>query len=105
GGLQGPRENVWCGVRPVPRESPDQFTNPGAISSPSGASRSRRGDHVRPDAEAAARFPKAAQVVVAVAALAYGVVQVRALASARLAGPPREVVARNGLEAGQTRSA
>jgi len=54
-------------------------------------------------------LPKAAQAVVAAAALSYRVVQGCSLAFPRLAGLgrefPKEVVARNGLAAGQIRSA
>ena len=84
------------------------LTNPVATSFPLGASRSRLGGQVRPEARAAV-LPKTAPAVVAEAALACRAVQACALAFPRLAGLGREfpkaVVARNGLAAGQIRSA
>jgi hypothetical protein len=79
-----------------------------ATSFPLGASRSRLGGQVRPEARAAV-LPKAAQAVVAPASLSNRVVQGCLLAFPRLAGLgrefPKEVVARNGLAAGRIRSA
>ena|SRR6516164_7087200 len=95
-----------AGQAPAPdrRHGGGSLTTPTAISSPSGASQSLRGDQVRPDA-GAARFPKAAAAVVVVAALAYCAVLTSVLAAPSLAGLgrdlPRQVVAWNDLAAGR----